>query len=230
MDSLYLLQFGCFLFMLINAAYLVLGSLHTQWQNKRYEHSRNLIVVALAILAFQYYLQMSLGLRATDDAYGALLNVLVYPLSFSLISIAIYHIEATHSRRRKMNLVCIGFYVAICLVCGIGYLQRGQCPFGSVALCGASSVLGERGVWRGDDYDRDAEASQEAGVDGCHRPFALREIFQGEPLHPLYGSPRDAYRHHFHPVAAHRRTIGAYCAVLLHRHLYGIGQQLCAKR
>lgn len=124
MDSLYLLQFGCFLFMLINAAYLVLGSLHTQWQNKRYEHSRNLIVVALAILAFQYYLQMSLGLRATDDAYGALLNVLVYPLSFSLISIAIYHIEATHSRRRKMNLVCIGFYVAICLVCGIGYLQR----------------------------------------------------------------------------------------------------------
>lgn len=102
MDSLYLLQFGCFLFMLINAAYLVLGSLHTQWQNKRYEHSRNLIVVALAILAFQYYLQMSLGLRATDDAYGALLNVLVYPLSFSLISIAIYHIEATHSRRRKM--------------------------------------------------------------------------------------------------------------------------------
>lgn len=131
MDSLYLLQFGCFLFMLINAAYLVLGSLHTQWQNKRYEHSRNLIVVALAILAFQYYLQMSLGLRATDDAYGALLNVLVYPLSFSLISIAIYHIEATHSRRRKMNLVCIGFYVAICLVCGIGYLQRGSAHLGA---------------------------------------------------------------------------------------------------
>ena len=131
MDSLYLLQFGCFLFMLINAAYLVLGSLHTQWQNKRYEHSRNLIVVALAILAFQYYLQMSLGLRATDDVYGALLNVLVYPLSFSLISIAIYHIEATHSRRRKMNLVCIGFYVAICLVCGIGYLQRGSAHLGA---------------------------------------------------------------------------------------------------
>lgn len=131
MDSLYLLQFGCFLFMLINAAYLVLGSLYTQWQNKRYEHSRNLIVVALAILAFQYYLQMSLGLRATDDAYGALLNVLVYPLSFSLISIAIYHIEATHSRRRKMNLVCIGFYVAICLVCGIGYLQRGSAHLGA---------------------------------------------------------------------------------------------------
>lgn len=130
MDSLYLLQFGCFIFMVINAAYLLLGSLHTRWQNKRYEHSRNLIVIALAILAFQYYLQMSLGLRAADDTYGALLNVLVYPICFSLISIGIYHVEATHSRRRQMNMVCLGFYIAICLVCGIGYLQKGSSHIG----------------------------------------------------------------------------------------------------
>lgn len=130
MDSLYLLQFGCFLFMLLNAAYLLLGSLHTQWQNIRYEHARHLIIVALVVLAFQYFCQMKLGIRATDDTYGALVNALVYPISFSLISIAIYHVEATHARRRQMNLVCLGFYLAICLVCGIGYWQKGSAHIG----------------------------------------------------------------------------------------------------
>lgn len=130
MDSLYLLQFGCFLFMVINAAYLLLGSLHIQWQNLRYEHSRHLIIVALVILAAQYLVQMCLGIRAINDAYGALLNALVYPVSFSLISIGIYHIEATHSRRRQMNIVSLCFYLAIWLVCGMGYRLKGSANIG----------------------------------------------------------------------------------------------------
>ena len=130
MDSLYLLQFGCFLFMVINVAYLLLGSFLTQWQNLRYEHSRHLIIVALVVLALQYLAQMGLGIRAASDAYGALLNALIYPVSFSLISIAIYHIEATHSRHRKLNIVSLGFCMAIWLVCGIGYLQSGSPDIG----------------------------------------------------------------------------------------------------
>ena len=125
MDPLYHLQFGCFLFMIISAAYLLLGALHTQWRNLRYEHSRHLIIVALLILAAQYFAQMSLGIRATDDTYGALVNALVYPVCFSFISMGIYHIEATHSRRRLMNFVCLCFCLVIWLVCGIGYQLKG---------------------------------------------------------------------------------------------------------
>ena len=45
MDSLFLLQFACFIFMLINAFIVALSHLHVRWENKRYE----LYVVALFI-------------------------------------------------------------------------------------------------------------------------------------------------------------------------------------
>ena len=37
MDSLFLLQFACFIFMLINAFIVALSHLHVRWENKRYE-------------------------------------------------------------------------------------------------------------------------------------------------------------------------------------------------
>lgn len=46
MDSLFLLQFACFIFMLINAFFVALSHLHVKWENKRYERSRWMIVVA----------------------------------------------------------------------------------------------------------------------------------------------------------------------------------------
>ena len=39
MDSLFLLQFACFIFMLINAFIVALSHLHVRWENKRYERS-----------------------------------------------------------------------------------------------------------------------------------------------------------------------------------------------
>ena len=51
MDSLFLLQFACFIFMLINAFFVALSHLHVRWENKRYERSRWMIVVALIGLA-----------------------------------------------------------------------------------------------------------------------------------------------------------------------------------
>ena len=53
MDSLFLLQFACFIFMLINAFIVALSHLHVRWENKRYERSRWMIVVALIGLAIQ---------------------------------------------------------------------------------------------------------------------------------------------------------------------------------
>lgn len=120
MDSLFLLQFACFIFMLINGLFVGLSHLHVRWENKRYERSRWMIVVALIGLAIQYAVQMVFGFRAADDSLGAVINILVYTPCFSLISLGIYNIETTRSNLRKMILMCSGIYAAIIVVFCVG--------------------------------------------------------------------------------------------------------------
>ena len=106
--------------MLINAFIVALSHLHVRWENKRYERSRWMIVVALLGLAIQYVIQMGFGFRAADDSLGAVVNILVYTPCFSLISMGIYNIEATRSNLRKMILMCSGIYAAIIVVFFVG--------------------------------------------------------------------------------------------------------------
>ena len=120
MDSLFLLQFACFIFMLVNAFFVALSHLHVKWENKRYERSRWMIVVALIGLAIQYAVQMLFGFRAADDSLGAIVNILIYTPCFSLISMGIYNIETTSSKLRKMILMCSGIYAAIIVVFCVG--------------------------------------------------------------------------------------------------------------
>ena len=120
MNSLFLLQFACFIFMLINAFIVALSHLHVRWENKRYERSRWMIVTALLGLAIQYAVQMGFGFRAADDSLGAVVNILIYTPCFSLISIGIYNIETTHSNLKKMILMCSGIYAAIIMVFCVG--------------------------------------------------------------------------------------------------------------
>ena len=120
MDSLFLLQFACFIFMLINAFFVALSHLHVRWENKRYERSRWMIVAALIGLAIQYAVQMVFGFRAADDSLGAIVNILIYTPCFSLISMGIYNIETTSSNLRKMILMCSGIYAAIILIFCVG--------------------------------------------------------------------------------------------------------------
>lgn len=120
MDSLFLLQFACFIFMLINAFFVALSHLHVRWENKRYERSRWMIVAALIGLAIQYAVQMVFGFRAADDSLGATVNILIYTPCFSLISMGIYNIETTSSNLRKMILMCSGIYAAIIVIFCVG--------------------------------------------------------------------------------------------------------------
>lgn len=120
MDSLFLHQFACFIFMLINAFIVALSHLHVRWENKRYERSRWMIVAALIGLAIQYVLQMTFGFRAMHDNLGAVINILLYTPCFSLISIGIYNIETTRANLRKMILMCSGIYAAIIVVFCVG--------------------------------------------------------------------------------------------------------------
>ncbi len=120
MDSLFLLQFACFIFMLVNAFFVALSHLHVRWENKRYERSRWMIVVALIGLAIQYAVQMVFGFRAMHDDLGAVVNILIYTPCFSLISLGIYNIETTRANLRKMILMCSGIYAAIIVVFCVG--------------------------------------------------------------------------------------------------------------
>lgn len=131
MDSLYFLQFACFIFMLINALILGITHLHMKWVNRRYEWSRWLILAGMMGLAIQYLLQMLLGFRAKSDDLGAVFNILVYTPCFTAISMGIYNIEATHANRRKMNIVCTCIYAAIIAVFCIGYSNSGSLNIGN---------------------------------------------------------------------------------------------------
>ena len=126
MNTLYLLQFGSLIFMVINAVLLVMSRLHVRWENKRYERSRWYIFIAFVMLAFQYIAQMLGNVRASGDDLGAIVNMLIYTPSFALISYGIYNIEATHPRRRHMVIVSTMLCTAIYLTFLIGYLHSGS--------------------------------------------------------------------------------------------------------
>ena len=131
MDSLYLLQFACFIFMLINAFIIGITHLHVKWENKRYERARWMILAAMLGMAAQYFVQMTFGFRAADDDLGAVVNILIYTPCFTLISMGIYSIETTRANRRKMNAVCGIIYAAIIVAFGIGVCHSGSLRIGA---------------------------------------------------------------------------------------------------
>lgn len=76
-------------------------------------------------------MQMCFGFRAVDDAVGATVNALVYAPCFSLISMGIFHIEATHVRRGRVYAVCAAINLAIFACFFIGCLHYGSMRIGA---------------------------------------------------------------------------------------------------
>lgn len=128
---LYLLQFACLIFMFISAFFIAVTRLHVRWINRRYEWSRWMIFAALLLMAVHFFLQMYFGFRATDEDVGAVINVLVYLPCFTLFSMAIYNIEATHTKRRKMNIICAAVYAAMLAAFAVGYSFSGSLNIGA---------------------------------------------------------------------------------------------------
>lgn len=128
---LYLLQFACLIFMFICAFFIAVTRLHVRWINRRYEWSRWMIFAALLLMAVHFFLQMYFGFRAMGEDVGAVINVLVYLPCFTLFSMAIYNIEATHTKRRKMNLICAAVYAAMLAAFAAGYSFSGSLNIGA---------------------------------------------------------------------------------------------------
>lgn len=117
--------------MFISAFFIAVTRLHVRWINRRYEWSRWMIFSALLFMAVHFFLQMYFGFRATGAAVGAVINALVYLPCFTLFSIAIYNIEATHTKRRKMNLICATVYAAMLAAFAVGYSFSGSLNIGA---------------------------------------------------------------------------------------------------
>ena len=116
--------------MLFSAFLIAVLRLHVRWINKRYEYSRWMLFSSLTLLAVHFFLQMCFGFRASREEVGAVINILVYLPSFTLFAMAIYNIEATHTSRRKMNMVCAAVYAAMLAVFGTGYYVTGSLNMG----------------------------------------------------------------------------------------------------
>lgn len=128
---LYLLQFACLIFMFVSAFFIAVTRLHVRWINRRYEWSRWMIFSALLLMAVHFFLQMYCGFRATGAAVGAVINALVYLPCFTLFAMAIYNVEATHTKRRKMNLICAAVYAAMLAAFAVGYSFSGSLNIGA---------------------------------------------------------------------------------------------------
>lgn len=117
--------------MFISAFFIAVTRLHVRWINRRYEWSRWMIFSALLFMAVHFFLQMYFGFRAMGAAVGAVINALVYLPCFTLFSMAIYNIEATHTKRRKMNLICAAVYAAMLAAFAVGYSFSGSLNIGA---------------------------------------------------------------------------------------------------
>ena len=123
MDSLFLLQFGCFIYMVMSAAFIGISRCHVCWENRRYEHSRWMLFAAMMILATHFLLQMICGWRASGDDLGAVINILVYAPCVMLVAMAIYNMEAVQDNRKTLARTGILTYVAIVISFVIGIVQ-----------------------------------------------------------------------------------------------------------
>lgn len=117
--------------MLISAFFLAVTRIHVRWTNRRYEYSRWMISLALLLMAAHFFLQMHYGFRATSTYLGAVINILVYQPCFTLFAMAIYNVEATHTKRRNMNLICAAVYAAMLAAFAVGYSFSGSLNIGA---------------------------------------------------------------------------------------------------
>lgn len=117
--------------MLISAFFIAVTRIHVRWTNRRYEYSRWMIFSALLLMAAHFFLQMHCGFRATSPYLGAVINIMVYQPCFTLFAMAIYNVEATHTKRRKMNLICAAVYAAMLAAFAVGYSFSGSLNIGA---------------------------------------------------------------------------------------------------
>lgn len=125
MDTLYKVQFACFIYMLMCSMLIGLTRLHIKWVNKKYENSRWMLFVAMFIMTLHFFFQMHWGIRASDTEMGAVFNILFYLPSFMLMAAGVYNLTVMGHRKLwrflSGNIVLYAIILVLCAVSALIY-------------------------------------------------------------------------------------------------------------
>ena len=136
MDSLFLLQFGCFIITIFFALLLSLSRMLVKWVNDKYERSRWYLTSSMVILAIHFLLQMLFGFRASGDDIGATINILFYSPAAFLISYSLINIEC--GKKSRYIYILTGIFGYICI---LGVFLVGLLVYGSLHMPNALLVM-----------------------------------------------------------------------------------------
>lgn len=132
MKTLFLLQFACCLVTAMLAMMLGWSHFQMKWRVRRYETSRWLFCIAMAILSLHFILQMFHGIREKSDELGAIVNILFYTPIALTISYATYNIVSSRIYgRRYFICTSLFFYMLILAALGAGFLTAGSLHIGA---------------------------------------------------------------------------------------------------
>lgn len=126
MDSLFILQYTCFLVTSMAGIALIVSFFQQSDVTKTYRQAQWLLLFGVLIYAAHYALQMICGLRAQSDEIGTVFNILFYTPASFLISCAIMRLACGPSHfGRYVRWGTIGCVVTTLTFC-IGFIIHGN--------------------------------------------------------------------------------------------------------
>lgn len=130
LSTLFLLQFGCLIFMIVMAMILSVTRIHIVRRYQPYETSRWLLVSAMSLLSVHYLLQLVFNFRASGDDVGALVNILFYAPSAFLVSFAVLNLECGRDMLKlHFKVGALGYGLILAVFC-LGYAISGSLHIG----------------------------------------------------------------------------------------------------
>lgn len=130
MDSLFLLQFGCFLATTLMALLLTFARLHTSRINRGYEVSRWILFAAQVLFALHYLLQMVFGFRAQGADVGVVVNILFYTPISAMIAFATLRLGSSRQHQRRHIIAGSVSMVLVAVCFAVGYGMSGSLHLG----------------------------------------------------------------------------------------------------
>lgn len=126
MDSLFILQYTCFLVTSMSGIALIVSFFQQSDVTEFYRQARWLLLFGVLIYAAHFVLQMTCGLRAQSDEIGTVFNILFYTPASFLISCAIMRLVCGRSHfGRYVRRGMVGCVVTTLTFC-IGFIIHGD--------------------------------------------------------------------------------------------------------
>lgn len=121
MDTLYLLQFMCFIVSSMFVISLVISFFQQSEVTKQYKSAHWMLLTGMVLLAVHYVLQMTMGWRASSDELGSVFNILFYTPMALLVSCSMMRLLCGDCHLRRYILLGSIGVVLVLLTFFIGW-------------------------------------------------------------------------------------------------------------